>query len=171
MISAQNSTVQCGQAIAKGGCAQRPFFTIQPARLPPKLHWLKKQNKTKHCFYLPTQEPTTGPNCLLRQGPTPLLGSQGPPVSAPLRLPLLSLRLCSPFPTAFPLLPVLTVLPGLEDLASIPVSHPLASGSVPDCSRPHSSVLPLTLCYTPSGTHHLLSDHTVWWNFTWTVGS
>lgn len=49
------------------------------------------------------------------------------------------------------------VLPVLEDVVSIL----LAPGSVPDCSNPHCSVLPLTLCYTPSGTH-LLSDYTVW---------
>ena len=136
MISAQNrSTVQCGQAIAKGGCAQRLFFTIQPARLQPNLHWLKKKKKKKkHCFYLPTQEPTTGPNCLSRQGPTPPLGSPGPPVSAPLRLPLLPLCLRSPFPTAFPLLSVHTVLPGLEDLASIPLS-PTSSRRLQEVSK------------------------------------
>lgn len=47
------------------------------------------------------------------------------------------------------------VFPVLEHL----VSTSLPLGSVPYCSSPHCSVLPLTLCYIPSGTHHLLSDH------------
>lgn len=127
MISARNrSTVQCGQAIAKGGCAQRAFFTIQPARLPPNLHRLKKKQQ-QHCFYLPTQEPTTGPNCLSQQGPTPPLGSQGPPLSAPLCHGCTAASHFYPFacalpsPTALPLLSVHMVLPGLKDLALIPL--------------------------------------------------
>ena len=124
MISAQNrSTVQCGQAVAKGGCAQRPFLTIQPARLPPNLHWLKKQNKT---LLLPPNSRThRGSQLHVAAGPTSSAGQSRPAVPAPLChgcIPLLPLRLRSPFPTAFPLLSGHTVLPGLEDLASTPLS-------------------------------------------------
>lgn len=159
---------QCSGAVQRRESAQRPFLTIQPARLPPQPALVK--NKTKHCFYLPTKNPPWVPTACQSRAHLLLAGQSRPAVSAPLChgcIPVYP-RLRSPSGPALSFfLCAYVVLPGLEDLASTPLS-PLVSGSVLDCLRPSrfrppsDSVL-YTIWHTPSSRSHCFGcEFTLW---------
>lgn len=65
MISAQEQKHSAVGQACKGARVLRDSSNHPTSQAPAQPALVK--NKQKHCFYLPTQEPTVGPNCMSQQ--------------------------------------------------------------------------------------------------------
>lgn len=172
-ISVQNrkNTVAWSRPQRRAGYTHEPFFTICPARFLSNRHLPRPLTSTPDSS---AQETTMAPKCPSRQGPPHRPGSQGPSLllsatalSLLRNLACALLSLDCPFPSCLCTRSYLSL--NTWPPPTTPPPRPRALGSAPSRSSSHCSVLPLTLGYTPSGTYHFLSDHTVWWDFARTV--